>query len=106
MQVLTRLPGRMRSGGALPPQRSRAKVLAHVLEHELAHGAGVRAAQANPWTGNVLVLYDPERVSDAEVEQLLRTTLADLAAEDAHGHHHLVHEHEHCGHHHETRMSA
>jgi cation-transporting P-type ATPase C len=104
MEVLTRLPGRLRVGGLLPAARRRAASAVHTLEDELAHRPGVRAARGSVWTGNILFLYDPARLSEDEALALLTEVAAECAR---HGHDHF-HEHDHveCGHHHETRISA
>jgi cation-transporting P-type ATPase C len=103
MQIITRLPGRLRVGGLLGSNLKEALSLAHTLEDELAVSAGIHRTRADPRTGNVLVLYDPTRLSEADVTALLTDLFPHLHA-NGEAHHH--HDHEQCGHHHETSMSA
>jgi cation-transporting P-type ATPase C len=104
MQVLSRLPGRLRAGGLLGTSPNHAPTLAHQLEDELEVLSGIRRARADPLTGNILVLYDPLRYSEAEIQALLLQLLGHLHANGDDLHHH--HDHEKCGHHHETNMTA
>jgi hypothetical protein len=78
MQILSRLPGRLRVGRVLDRRPDRARAMAHALEDELAHRPGVRGASASAWTGSVLVLYDPARLSEREVVALLTQILGHL----------------------------
>src|SRR6266567_805681 len=103
MQVITRLPGRLRVGGLLGSNQKVAESLAHTLENELAVSAGIHRTRADPRTGNVLVLYDPTCLSETEVTGLLTDLLAHFHANEEIHHHY---DHEHCGHHHETSMSG
>jgi cation-transporting P-type ATPase C len=124
MQVLAQTPGRVRLGGVLAPFGSRARRLAHALEDELGARPGIRGARADFRTGNVLVTYDPARLTAAEVPALLGELLDRVQNETApapchdhgqdgcnhHEHDHDSHDHDHdhesCGHHHETQLSA
>jgi cation-transporting P-type ATPase C len=104
MQVISRIRGRLRIGGLLGTDRRHAPELAHAFEDEFGAKPGIQGARANARTGNVLVLYDPTRLSEAEVEHLLIEWQEHLHRNGAdHPHHH---DHEHCGHHHETSLSA
>lgn len=104
MQILSRLPGRLRLGGVLPANRRRAGEIAHALEDELAHRPGIRSARGNPWTGNFLLFYDPARLSEEEALALFADLHAEVGRQDAGRH---PHDHDDdCGHHHETRISA
>jgi len=97
MRVLSRIPGRLRLGGVLPPERHPAQTQAHLLEDELPERPGIQAARANPLTGSILVLYDASLLSEAAVQAVVADLLGHFHTNGAHVH---DHDHEQCGHHH------
>ncbi|HZC79705.1 MAG TPA: hypothetical protein VE258_18265, partial [Ktedonobacterales bacterium] len=53
------------------------------IEARLRSLPGVRAAQANPLTGNVLIHYDPAQIDEVGVLEAMRSLCADLAGIEA-----------------------
>ena len=56
------------------------------IEARLRSLPGVRAAQANPLTGNVLIHYDPAQIDEVGVLKAIRALCADLADIEAAAH--------------------
>jgi manganese/zinc-transporting P-type ATPase C len=103
LRLIFEIPGRVRY--ELPDLNSYLgeKAAPH-LEHELTHIAGVLSAKANPYTGHILVTFDPDTLAESEIRAAIGTILTenggidDLAELPPHDHAH--HEHEHSGHDH------
>lgn len=62
------VPGRLRIRMAALRRNPRAAVRARRL---LGNGHGVLQVQANPLTGSLLVLYDPERISGQDLLDMM-----------------------------------
>jgi P-type Ca2+ transporter type 2C len=57
-------PGRMR---IRVPDRRGDECFSHHVERELGRNPGITQVQANPLTGSVLILFDPQRVDDRQI---------------------------------------